>query len=533
MKPILKLARPIKIGVTRTSSITSRKAAVMHAVLLSALLCSVGPVFGQNICNTNVEKAHIMIGGADYIVQNNRWGSDQPECITLTSTGFTVSQSDITINTNKFKNAPGGYPSIYQGCHFKGSFATNPTDCTDPNSSKLPLQITGIAAAVSSWTTDQSQVAAADVYNVSYDLWFNSQQQIPAGAEPDRTELMVWLNKQGMINNGPVTPVGNPATSGTPVLLDNATWDVWLAPPDPSVNRPWNVVSYVLKTPTASITHSGVTQLDLLAFINDATSRSCTDGSGTVQPCLDSSSFLTSAEAGFEIWQGGAHLTTNSFSFQATPGTNPGLNCTGLTSAPLNIWWPNDGSTQFGTQPFKARLENIPLSCYQMFWSVDGGQLNPMAGNSTGGDHKEASVDLSGWTWRDAGTSFGPFSVSFIVQDTPGHTVQSRTITIYVAKPTLSIWWPTDGSVVSGTQPFKARLENVALSAYQMYWSVDGGQLNLMGDNVDHKETQVDLSGWTWRDAGANYGPFAVTFTGKNSSGAILQQKTINIYRAK
>jgi hypothetical protein len=73
----------------------------------------------------------------------------------------------------------------------------------------------------------------------------------------------------------------------------------------------------------------------------------------------------------------------------------------------------------------------------------------------------------------------------------------------------------------------------MSLSSYQMYWSVDGGQLNLMSDNIDHKEASVDLSGWTWRDAGANYGPFTVTFIAKNSSGTVLQQKTITIYRAK
>jgi hypothetical protein len=175
----------------------------------------------------------------------------------------------------------------------------------------------------------------------------------------------------------------------------------------------------------------------------------------------------------------------------------------------------------------------MPLTCYQMFWAVDGGQNNLMSDNSTGGDHKEASVDLSGWNWRDAGDRFGPFSLNFIAQDSSGALIQQKAITIYVAKPTLSIWWPTDGSVLSGTQPFKARLENMTLSSYQMYWSVDGGQLNLMADNVDHKEAQVDLTGWTWRDAGANYGPFAVTFTAKNLSGTVLQQNTINIYRAK
>jgi endoglucanase len=210
--------------------------------------------------------------------------------------------------------------------------------------------------------------------------------------------------------------------------------------------------------------------------------------------------------------------------------------CTGMSTATLNIWWPTDGSTQSGTQPFKAQLENFPLTCYQMHWAVDGGQSNLMGDNTVGGDHKEASVDLSGWNWRDAGDRFGPFSVNFIAQDLSGALIQQKAVTIYVAKPTLSIWWPTNGSTQSGTQPFKARLENMSLFSYAMYWSVDGGQLNLMNDNTtggDHKEASVDLSGWTWRDAGTAWGPFSVSFTGKSPSGVTLQTKTITIYVSK
>jgi hypothetical protein len=276
---------------------------------------------------------------------------------------------------------------------------------------------------------------------------------------------------------------------------------------------------------------ASVSNLDLLAIINDATFN---------RHFIDPSLFLISVEAGFEIWNGGTGLATNSFFFSVTPGTNQGGNSSGLSSAPLNIWWPADGSLLSGTQPFKARLENVALSAYKMFWSVDGGQLNLMADNSSGGDHKEASVDLTGWTWRDAGSSYGPFSVTFTAQDLSGVTAQQRTITIYVAKSLssapLNIWWPTDGSVLSGTQPFKARLENIPLSSYTMYWSVDGGQLNLMTDNSaggDHKEASVDLTGWTWRDAGSSYGPFSVTFTAKDTSGATVKTKTITIYRAK
>jgi hypothetical protein len=69
-----------------------------------------------------------------------------------------------------------------------------------------------------------------------------------------------------------------------------------------------------------------------------------------------------------------------------------------------------------------------------MYWSVDGGQLNLMTDNTVGGDHKEASVDLTGWTWRDAGSSDGPFSVTFTAKDTSGVIVNTKTITIYRAK---------------------------------------------------------------------------------------------------
>lgn len=97
----------------------------------------------------------------------------------------------------------------------------------------------------------------------------------------------------------------------------------------------------------------------------------------------------------------------------------------------------------------------------------------------------------------------------------------------------LSVWWPTEGVVVSGTQPFKARLENVPLSSYIMSWSVDTGGPNPMADSTDHKEASVDLSGWTWRDAGDKWGPFAVHFTATDSTGAVINQQTVDIYVAK
>lgn len=93
----------------------------------------------------------------------------------------------------------------------------------------------------------------------------------------------------------------------------------------------------------------------------------------------------------------------------------------------------------------------------------------------------------------------------------------------------LDIWWPTDGSWVSGKQPFKARLVDWKLGDYRMYWQVDGGQLNLMSDSYQdapHKESVVDLQGWTWRGSG----PYLVNFVAKTKRGKLLAQRSAQIY---
>jgi hypothetical protein len=94
---------------------------------------------------------------------------------------------------------------------------------------------------------------------------------------------------------------------------------------------------------------------------------------------------------------------------------------------------------------------------------------------------------------------------------------------------TTNIWWPSNNASVSGMQPFKAMLEGLPISQYNMYWQVDGGPLNLMSDSpVDypHKESLVDLSGWKWR----GNGPYFIQFISKDSGGAVIGQKSVNIW---
>lgn len=110
-------------------------------------------------------------------------------------------------------------------------------------------------------------------------------------------------------------------------------------------------------------------------------------------------------------------------------GTASGSGGGGTPSSPgtINIWWPTDGVTVTGVQPFKAMLVNMSVNDYAMYWQVDGGQLNPMQTNNTDYPHKEASVDVASWTWRGN----GPYVVTFVAKDPSGNVIATAKSTIY------------------------------------------------------------------------------------------------------
>ena len=80
------------------------------------------------LCNSQTLAAS---GGA-YTIQNNEWGSSAPECISTDGNAdFTVANSSISNSTS---GAPGGYPSIYKGCHWGA--------CT--SGSGFPIQVSAL-----------------------------------------------------------------------------------------------------------------------------------------------------------------------------------------------------------------------------------------------------------------------------------------------------------------------------------------------------------------------------------------------------
>ncbi|HUH12934.1 MAG TPA: glycoside hydrolase family 6 protein [Longimicrobiales bacterium] len=106
----------------------------------------------------------------------------------------------------------------------------------------------------------------------------------------------------------------------------------------------------------------------------------------------------------------------------------------------IEVWWPTDGAALTGTQPFKAVLSGWSLKQYRMYWQVDGGQLNAMYDSHEGGAHKEALVDVDGWTWRGS----GPYQVTFVARDkrnktTLGSASVSITVGSAPAAPVASV----------------------------------------------------------------------------------------------
>lgn len=211
---------------------------------------------------------------SEYIYQNNRWNEaaeSQTLCATVTGTSFTVSSSGLNVGTS---GGPAAYTSYFKGCH--------QTTCSDANKSKLPIQVSALNSATSSWSFS----TAGGSFNVSYDLWI-----LPgSGATYDEfvggTELMIWLDRSG------VQPVGGQNATAN---IDGAEWAVWTGTGYSNTK----IISYVRSSSTNSVTN-----LNLKAFIDDAVSRGQ----------ASSSDYLKSIEAGFEIWSGGQGMKTNSFS---------------------------------------------------------------------------------------------------------------------------------------------------------------------------------------------------------------------------
>lgn len=222
-----------------------------------------------------------------YVVQNNRWGTSEAQCINVTSSGFQLTTADGSVPTN---GAPKAYPSVYNGCHY--------TNCSP--GTNLPAQLSGISSAPTSISYTYVNNA---VFDAAYDIWLDPT---PKTDGVNKTEIMVWFNHVGSVQ-----PVGSKVGTAN---VAGRSWDVWTGN-----NGGNDVISFV--APSAISSWS----FDVKAFANETISR------GMAQ----SNWYLTSVQAGFEPWQNGAGLAVTNFSSSVNTGsssTNGGTSNGGTTS---------------------------------------------------------------------------------------------------------------------------------------------------------------------------------------------------------
>ncbi|TQV74202.1 PKD domain-containing protein [Exilibacterium tricleocarpae] len=234
------------------------------ALLLWVVAAACGAQTGGQIC---AKWGTLSVAGGEYTLQNNIWGADTAQCISpVGTTGFKIDSA----NHSNFGGLPAAYPSIFKGCHWE--------DCT-PDSG-MPVRVSDVNDAMLSWSFN---TISGDTWNATAEAWFKTNA-IPG--PPDGAELMLWLD-----HNGGVQPGGS--FTGT-VSLAGATWEVWFTD-----SPGWNFVTYRRQVPASSAA------LDLKPFIDDARARGY----------IDPNWYLMDMEAGFEVWQGGAGLQLNAFSF--------------------------------------------------------------------------------------------------------------------------------------------------------------------------------------------------------------------------
>jgi hypothetical protein len=242
---------------------------------------------GSGTITSQYGDAHVMCP-KEYIVQNNEWGSSAGQNITFgpgAKFKVTVQNENRTNNTT-----PAGYPSIWTGAY---------DNRTTGSSSGLPRAISQIAAGSVQTSLTWADNGATGSYNTAYDVWFSTGAGgDPAAKAPSGGYLMVWFYKPSdnqpigaLLNNG----MGNATIGGK-------AFSVWYGQnTGGGASRP--VVSYVAQQNFNSWTFS------LGDFIRDATTRDCASGT----KCLNSSWYLSTVFAGFEIWRGSVGLEIKDF----------------------------------------------------------------------------------------------------------------------------------------------------------------------------------------------------------------------------
>ncbi|MBN2007582.1 MAG: cellulose binding domain-containing protein [Anaerolineae bacterium] len=245
---------------------------------------------------------------------------------------------------------PSSYPAIYKGCHWG--------KCSRVDGGPLPMRIWDLESLDSEWETSivagswASQSKAA--WNAAYDIWLDigtkpyEEDNMPEIArsldQPYGTELMIWNDYKNHDEVGDydiIEPAGDRVASNVSISGIPGTWDLWIGEgsgtdPNSDEEVQWNIVSFVKNNPDGAFDFDAKPFIDYALTLSDdcpiAYDEASQPYSAPGSPCAQDHWWITSAQAGFEMWWNGEGLQSKSFSVR--PKTDSLVGKTGrLTSA--------------------------------------------------------------------------------------------------------------------------------------------------------------------------------------------------------
>jgi hypothetical protein len=251
-------------------------AAVVAAVMSTGAAQAKAPeVHTIKLCKS-YQHMVVQRGRERYVVRNDNFGHFS-ECLTNrnSSPNFAVVSSGARGGLIE----PVAYPNIFVGCSWG--------ICT-PHT-RMPVRNSKIKSLVTTW---HIKAKAKGTWGAGYDIWFD-RRPVTSG-QSSAAELMIWLNSRGFgANTWPV------------VTVDHQKWHLehWVTH---GHGKRWNYIQFRRVHSTAK-----VTRLNVKGFIAAAERRGL----------IERSWWLTSVEAGFEIWRGGTGLSTTQFVVHLLPAS--------------------------------------------------------------------------------------------------------------------------------------------------------------------------------------------------------------------
>ena len=260
----------------RRSAITSVVNMCMGVTACVAGLAAFGtPIAGADANTTCAPDGVLPTASPSYMVENSN-AAGGSSCVTTNPSGvsFRVASSSFDASDGTPQDQQFiGFAGVYTGCK-RGV-------CLEPN-------FYGQASQIQHQNTNWSfSFASSGRYDAVYDMFFNqtaAERYVPNGGE-----LMIWLNHTNVDLSGPQLP---------DATIQGQTWHVFSVSKS-AYGSSWNRIAFERVNTTTSVTN-----LDMAPFIQAAVAD------GAIAPGW----YEQDLEAGFEIWQGGVGLATNSFS---------------------------------------------------------------------------------------------------------------------------------------------------------------------------------------------------------------------------